>query len=120
MQGGTGYDNSYGPSPMPMPSPAPNGPNGPAVQPDSMTLPPATEAEPLPPQASQMGTSPASQLARTSGSREYTVPRPYSPSRQPVFVRNALSPDNPTVVSDSAAAPAGKGGLIGPIGYDAE
>jgi pilus assembly protein CpaC len=139
IQGGTGYDDANGPTPaqmpqrnqqmMPMNGQAPanrsmpmNGPgrmNG-TVEPDSMTLPPATEAMPLPPQSSR-GNGPASnRSASRAGGTEYTVPRPYSPSRAPVFVRNASSPDNPTVVSDEAAVPSSSGGLIGPVGYDAE
>jgi pilus assembly protein CpaC len=120
MQGGTGYDDGPTPMPMPMPSTTPNRSNGTPVEPDSMTLPPANESEPLPPQASQTDASSASQLARTGGSPQYTAPRPYSPSRQPVFVRNAVSPDNPTADDNTASAPAENAGLIGPIGYDAE
>ena len=54
--------------------------------------------------------SPTSRLAaRAGGSPEYTVPRPYSPPRQPVFVRNASSPDNPTVGErHRPSRPAGK------------
>ena len=120
MQGGTGYDDPGGPTPMQLPSPAPNNSNGVPVEPDKMTLPPSANSEPLPPQASQSGTSPAGQMAYASGRPEYTVPRPYSPARKPVFVRNAVSPNNPTIESDTASAPAAKGGLIGPIGYDSE
>jgi len=120
MQGGTGYDDGPTPMPMPMPSTTPNRSNGTPVEPDSMTLPPANESEPLPPQASQSGPAAASQSARSGGSPQYTAPRPYSPTRQPVFVRNAVSPDNPTADDKTASAPAENAGLIGPIGYDAE
>ena len=51
---------------------------------------------------------------------EYTAPRPYSPTRAPVFVRNATSPNNPTTSSDPIPPQPSAGGLIGPIGYDAE
>ena len=117
IEGGTGYDDSYVPTPLP-----PTGPNGPAMEPDSMSLPPARQAEPLPPQSSRRF-APAMGMRQPGGAAanpDYTVPRPYSPSRQPVFVRNAASPDNPTVVSDSAEPSAGQGGLIGPVGYDAQ
>jgi pilus assembly protein CpaC len=120
MQGGTGYDDGNGPTPMTLPSPAPGSSDGMPMQPDNMTLPPATNSEPLPPQASQPSPASASRLARGSGSPEYTAPRPYSPTRQPVFVRNAVSPNNPTGENDTANAPVGKGGLIGPVGYDAD
>jgi hypothetical protein len=86
-----------------------------------MTLPPQHEAEPLPPQSSlKRGTLLDKTAVARSGGTEYTVPRPYSPTRAPVFVRNAASPDNPTVVTDDAASPPAAGGLIGPVGYDAE
>jgi len=120
MQGGTGYDDPDGPTPMTLPSPAPGSSSGPPVEPNNMMLPPATKAEPLPPQASRQGPTSASQVARSGGSPEYTVPRPYSPTRQPVFVRNAVSPNNPTAQNDTTIAPADSGGLIGPIGYDAD
>jgi pilus assembly protein CpaC len=120
MQGGTGYDDADGPTPMTLPSPGPGPSNGAPAEPDNMTLPPTSDSEPLPPQASQMGASSTSQRVVNGGSPQYTVPRPYSPARQPVFVRNAVNPDNPTAPSETATAPAGNGGLIGPIGYDAD
>jgi pilus assembly protein CpaC len=116
IQGGTGYDDGSMPQPMPAPAGMPNG----TVQPDTMTLPPATQAEPLPPQAVHpMGAAAPRQASRSVGT-EYTVPRPYSPTRAPVFVRKATSPDNPTVVSDAPSGAMAKGGLIGPVGYDAQ
>jgi hypothetical protein len=42
----------------------------------------------------------------------------YSPPRQPVFVRNASSPQYPQPQATTDAAPAAENGLIGPIGYD--
>ena len=118
MRGGTGYDDSYGPTPLP-PTGSP-APSGDSVEPDTMTLPPATEAEPLPPQASRGGSTSAGRQAARPAGTEYTVPRLYSPSRAPIFVRNAASPDNPTVISDTAPAAPTSSGLIGPIGYDTE
>ena len=101
LPGGTGYDDSYGvPTEM-------NGPDG-MIDSDTMTLPApmnVPEAEPLPADQSSAITP------------EFTVPRPYSPGRQPSFVRNAASPNNPHA---AGAAPGAEGGLIGPIGYDAE
>ncbi len=48
----------------------------------------------------------------------YTIPRPYSPSRQPVFVRNASRPNNPPSLLPQPAATPRENNLIGPIGYD--
>jgi hypothetical protein len=48
----------------------------------------------------------------------YTVPRPYSPTRQPVFVRNASRPTNPQQLQWQQAATPRENNLIGPIGYD--
>ncbi len=105
LQGGSGYDDSYAPTPNHVP----------------MTLPPQSPDEPLPPQASNSGPSKmGSRQALQSLPPEYTAPRPYSPARQPVFTRNANSPDNPTVVSDATGPVGGKGGLFGPVGYDAD
>jgi hypothetical protein len=119
MQGGTGYDDANGPTPVPSNMPS-QMPSGDSVEPDSMTLPPPHEAAPLPPQASRKSGTPDKPAAARTAGTEYTVPRPYSPSRAPVFVRNAASPDNPTVVTDDAASAPAAGGLIGPVGYDAE
>ena len=49
---------------------------------------------------------------------QYTVPRPYSPPRQPIYVRNAARSNEPAGQPASTAAPATPPGLIGPIGYD--
>jgi pilus assembly protein CpaC len=119
MEGGTGYDDSNGPTPMPSGGSMP-APGGGSVEPDSMILPPQGGAEPLPPQSSRGNKATGKDSVARAGSTEFTVPRPYSPSRTPVFVRNASSPDNPTVVSDAATPAAASGGLIGPVGYDAE
>jgi hypothetical protein len=102
LPGGTGYDDSYG-TPMEM-----NGPGGEVIESDSMTLPaPMTvpDAEPLPADQSSAITP------------EYSVPRPYSPERQPTFVRNAISPNNRHAAGE---APGAESGLFGPVGYDAE
>jgi hypothetical protein len=54
------------------------------------------------------------------GSPATTTPRPYSPPREPSYVRNSPSPDNryggegESVPLDIAP------GLIGPVGYDAQ
>ena len=51
---------------------------------------------------------------------QYTAPRPYSPTHQPVFVRNASSPNNPQPSAETAPAGVGENGFIGPVGYDVE
>lgn len=113
LQGGTGYDESYSPTPLP--------PTGPALPversavPHEMTLPPPSGSRPTPPQASK---SPDS--ANRFAGVEYTAPRPYSPTRAPVFVRNASSPDNPANAASVTPPESASGSLIGPIGYDAE
>jgi pilus assembly protein CpaC len=50
----------------------------------------------------------------------YTGPRPYSPQRQPVFMRNATKPYNPQSSRAATAAPQSGNGLFGPVGYDVE
>ncbi|HEX3599648.1 MAG TPA: pilus assembly protein N-terminal domain-containing protein [Lacipirellulaceae bacterium] len=57
---------------------------------------------------------------RQGGTPMYTTPRPYSPQRQPVFVRNASRPYNPQVPSAQPAAALQQNGLIGPSGYDVQ
>jgi hypothetical protein len=54
------------------------------------------------------------------GTPEYTAPRPYSRPRQPVFMRNASSPNNPPSSGGQSAPSAGETGLIGPVGYDVQ
>jgi hypothetical protein len=87
-----------------------------SMEPDEMSLPAPAESQPLPPQAS----SPAAGSDSRFAGVEYTAPRPYSPTRAPVFVRNASSPNNPTTASNPGPSASGSGGLIGPIGYDEE
>jgi hypothetical protein len=86
-----------------------------AEQPDGLE----ESDEPMPPDSASYS-SPGSSYADQSPGPLYTSPRPYSPQRQPVFVRNTSSPNNPQ--STAAPAPTGDGqtGLIGPVGYDAE
>lgn len=49
---------------------------------------------------------------------QYTPPRPYSPSRQPVYVRNATNPNSQQQTAKPATARQRQSGLIGPVGYD--
>lgn len=54
------------------------------------------------------------------GSSIYTTPRPYSPQRQPVFMRNASRPYNPQPQSGQPAPSQRGNSLIGPVGYDVQ
>ena len=54
------------------------------------------------------------------GVPQYTAPRPYSPQRQPVFMRNASRPYNPQAQPAQPAAPQRENSLIGPVGYDVQ
>lgn len=130
MPGGVGYENeSYGPTmvtdqppggSMP-PSDMPRLPsvNSSPAMPDDLPMPPPNAESPngagiLPPRNGYAG-QPAS-----SGVPAYTSPRPYSPPRQPVFVRNAVNPNNPQPASTPANTSVGENGLIGPVGYDVQ
>jgi pilus assembly protein CpaC len=139
MPGGTGYDT--------LPAPTPVEPNQMTVgptEPDTMTLPsPAPRTNPMPPQLPRMvqplpaptNTAPAGpttqqpanrsflgrQAMRPTGVPQYTLPRPFSPQRAPVYVRNTPKPDNPNLADSAAPQPQpSDGGLIGPVGYDAQ
>jgi pilus assembly protein CpaC len=54
------------------------------------------------------------------GAPSYSTPRPYSPQRQPVFMRNASRPYNPQSTTTPQSAPQRQTGLIGPVGYDVQ
>lgn len=49
-----------------------------------------------------------------------TTPRPYSPPREPSYVRNASSPNNPYSGEQEPASLDIAPGLIGPIGYETQ
>jgi pilus assembly protein CpaC len=127
LPGGVGHDAPHG-STMYTPGPAgdqhqlaPDGLQSPAGEP----LPNAPELE-LPsgtdPSAAPVGPgvnyTPGGTSYRAAGSPQYTPPRPHSPTRQPVFVRNATKQHNPQQQHARPAAVPGEGGLIGPVGYD--
>jgi hypothetical protein len=46
--------------------------------------------------------------------------RPYTPPRQPVFMRNASRPNNPHQLQWQPASQSRENNLIGPIGYDVQ
>ena len=48
------------------------------------------------------------QCPTPAGRPAYTAPRPYSPPRQPVFMRNASRPNNPQPAADPPASAAGR------------
>lgn len=133
LPGGVGYEGeSYGPTmvtdqapggsdPMPVP-PAPGQPT--PTMPDDLPLPggasPPADVSPNGAGIMQPRDSFTLQPGFPSGSPEYTAPRPYSPPRQPVFMRNAASPNNPQQSGGGAAPGIGENGLIGPVGYDVQ
>jgi hypothetical protein len=93
---------------------------------EPMSLPPSGGSEEIPPQTST-GIDPIGPIGAEDGQAsttrtgpEYTVPRAYSPERQPTFVRNATSPQNPTSNVRVASSAEPKSGLFGPVGYDTE
>jgi hypothetical protein len=135
MPGGVGYDDSYGPTiagpeadPSQYPSAPMGSPGAPADDSPENLLPPGgveggTGEQPgsavTPNDASYPTPQPAysSQPYGTAGIPQYAAPRPYSPTRQPVYMRNASRPNNPQPTGGAVSSP-GQGGLIGPVGYD--
>jgi pilus assembly protein CpaC len=140
MHGGAGYDqgtngamHSMSGSMQPVPtisdSPQPGGPvrlpaNG---APQQMQPAPMPVDLPLPSSDSAMRRRPVPQVANRnlpvgSGTapRAMMVPRPYTPPRQPVYLRNAPIPNNPQPAGASSSTAPGQSGLIGPVGYDAQ
>jgi pilus assembly protein CpaC len=129
MPGGTGYDDAYGPTI------SPSTPVDPNQAPVDMTLPesaiPPQDGLPAPGDgASTAGVVPrgvaasspqmgnAGQSTGLVGVPQYTAPRPYSPTRQPVFVRNATKSNNRPQTDNGGSTEPGQSGLIGPVGYD--
>ena len=124
LPGGTGHDDSYPPAPTN--SPMERLPNVGPMEPDEMSLPPAELPAELPPGPStQNGSAPVYdyQALRPTVQPTHqnsTAMRPYSPPRQPVFVRNPSKPNSPHVSRQPTAMPDQGSGLIGPVGYDAQ
>jgi pilus assembly protein CpaC len=101
------------------------------TEPAQAPLPPQQQAPPTPPTppaaapitpAAVTPVEPAADDAAVGqgGAPSYTTPRPYSPQRQPVFVRNASRPYNPQSTAAPPTAPQRQAGLIGPVGYDVQ
>ncbi len=114
------------------PTAKPATPAIPVVAPKAVTEPaqaplpqqqPTAPALPTPPAAAPVTpVEPAADDGAISqgGAPLYTAPRPYSPQRQPVFMRNASRPYNPQSTATPPAAPQRQTGLIGPVGYDVQ
>lgn len=144
LPGGTGYDDGGGSIPV-LPPAQGNGQLAPEelsfpVQiedhgtpgktppaPASRVVPPQPGAKPpaTPPQPAPLPAAPpkAAAAVQQGGVPEYSTPRPYSPQRQPVFMRNASNPATPTnpqgpTIPETASAT--QNGLIGPVGYDVQ
>ena len=66
------------------------------------------------------GQSSATPVYGPADSQVYTTPRPYSPPRQPTFVRNATRPNNPQPQTAPSTGSARDNNLIGPVGYDVQ
>lgn len=88
--------------------------------------PPVTPPQPVPNSAPVPAAPPkaaASSAVEQGGMPAYTTPRPYSPQRQPVFMRNAsnpVTPSDPQGPTIPETASATQNGLIGPVGYDVQ
>ncbi|MFO0788019.1 MAG: pilus assembly protein N-terminal domain-containing protein [Pirellulales bacterium] len=99
--------------PPPAPASVPNQQLPPAPLPPTPAPPPAVPATPPQPSAEDS-------TLMQGGAPSYTAPRPYSPQRQPVFMRNASRPYNPQAPNNPPAPAARQGGLVGPVGYDVQ
>lgn len=99
----------------------------PVVESDQNVTPPRTATPPQGPapgnQSSYPAIMPPNPFAPAAGqgpAATAVAPRPYSPQRQPVFLRNASRPYNPQPQRSQPAAQRSENGLIGPVGYDVE
>ncbi|MEX0612049.1 MAG: pilus assembly protein N-terminal domain-containing protein [Pirellulales bacterium] len=142
MPGGTGYDESMtitdqqpqeqvsnSPAPTPAnaaPMPAPNSAPADVPQPlknvpDDLPLPGETEQPNNgAPDGARFQPLPTYQLMPSAAMPPHAAPGPYTPPRQPVFMRNASRPHNPQPALPQSAPRQGQTGLIGPVGYDVQ
>jgi hypothetical protein len=127
---------------QPGPAATPIPPQGARAVPDDITLPVVTDQPQIPANPIR-GTTPAVPVAAPLPSAPdpsqgpastsegayypvgptnpaYTAPRPYSPQRQPVFLRNASRPYIPQPANAQPTTPKSESGLIGPVGYDVQ
>jgi pilus assembly protein CpaC len=134
MPGGVGYEgNGYGPTPSEPTTVTDQYQMGPDNVPPtpSETLPGSAPADlELPPGSEPSGAQPSTgasapaigpiMTGQPAGAPRSTAPRPYSPTREPVFVRNTGKPDNRQQANGPPKSATTETGLIGPVGYDAQ
>ncbi len=99
----------------------PVGTSKPAIQP--APVPPQAPISPQPSQEEPVKSAePSAKDAATGQSvaPTYTLPRPYSPQRKPIFMRNASNPYNRPAPSAPPTAQQPQSALIGPVGYDVQ
>jgi pilus assembly protein CpaC len=128
LPGGVGYDQSQAPPPSELPEGQSDSQQSMPTAPDDLQLPVGTEPTNGPPEADGGESGETGYFAPQPGSTsqpfgatstpQYTAPRPYSPVRQPVFVRNQSRTNNPQTPGAPADSGIGQTGLIGPVGYD--
>lgn len=107
----------------PLPPQTPQTPAHPAAHPATTTpqaTPPGGSARTFIPVPQGQPALSQPEAMGSGGQPQYTAPRPYSPQRQPVFMRNATRPYNPQAQPAQPAAPQRENSLIGPVGYDVQ
>jgi pilus assembly protein CpaC len=114
ISGGVGYDDSELPAVEPSASPG----DAPAGDPAELSLP----AESPPDGARYVPSQPnyGAEYTPTMSNPQTTAPTPYSPPRQPVFMRNASRPNNPHHAAGNPQVRSAQNTLIGPVGYDVQ
>jgi hypothetical protein len=138
MPGGVGFDESYAPQTITDQQYQPSGGQPPRFEPipvpsnepmnnipDDLQLPNGADqpirgddqGDPMIPDAVQI--APPMPGYAGHGGPQYTAPRPYSRTRQPVYTRDTTSPNNRQTAQPTSASH-GESGLIGPVGYDTE
>jgi hypothetical protein len=134
MPGGVGYEEgAYGPTPsepttitdqneiVPEDVPPPSSQLPPGA-PADLLLPPGAEPahDTVPPSGASLPAVRPTFTGQPEGALQSTAPRPYSPARPPVFVRNTGKPDNRQQSNGQTPLGAVETGLLGPVGYDVE
>lgn len=119
MPGGSGYDDGSYSEPTIEPLPAYEG-----TQHGELSLPPVQQTvDPIGGSTTRVAPTVGPRFSAgplPTAQRQATAPRSYSPQRQPVYLRQATNPNNPTDVP-SRGRPSGQvPALIGPVGYDVQ